>query len=253
MWKTLCTTARGTSHERSGQPCQDYCTAAEVPLADQRVLILACADGAGSAEFSQVGSRIACETIVRSIVEGLHEAGGVPFGLEAQAIGWVQPVHDALVAEAAVREIEPRQLACTLLYAVLGERSAAFGQIGDGAIVTGALDCYEHVLWPQSGEYANTTFFVTDPQFATHLQCLWCSAPVDDVALFTDGVQTLALDFAKRQAHGPFFAPMFETLRRESRPETLLTPFSEFLQSPAVSERTDDDKTLILATRARNE
>jgi len=216
-------------------------------------LILACADGAGSAEFSQVGSRIACETIVRSIAEALHHAGQMAFGLEAQAIEWVQPVHEALLAEAAAREIEPRQLACTLLYAVLGERSAAFGQIGDGAIVTRAGDRFEHVLWPQSGEYANTTFFVTDPKFASHLKCLWCSTPVDEAALFTDGVQTLALNMAMRQAHGPFFAPMFETLRRESQPENLLAPLAEFLRSPAVSERTDDDKTLMLVTRVRSE
>ena len=68
------------------------------------------------------------------------------------------------------------------------------------------------------------------------------------MALFTDGLQTLALDYT-RAAHSPFFAPMFAALSSETEPGGLLGPLSAFLESPAVNERTDDDKTLILATR----
>lgn len=249
MWKLLCQSVLGTSHERSGLPCQDYCTAASVPLAGGPALVLVCADGAGSAEHSDVGSRLACETLVGTIAEWLHEAGSLPLSLESQATQWVRPTHEALVAEAGRLAVDPRQLSCTLLFAVLGPDGAAFGQIGDGAIVARVGDRYEHVLWPRSGEYANTTFFVTDPKFETHLECVWCAAPLDEVALFTDGLQTLALDFKRRQAHGPFFAPMFRALCEAAEPELLLGALVDFLRSPAIAERTDDDKTLILATR----
>jgi hypothetical protein len=249
MWKLLCQSVLGTSHERSGQPCQDYCSAAGIPLPGAPAMILVCADGAGSAEHSDLGARLACETLVNAISQWLHANGALSLVLETQAAQWVQPVHDRLVAEADKLGVPPRQLACTLLFAVLHSGGAVFGQIGDGAIVARKGDTYEHLLWPRAGEYANTTFFITDPKFAANLHCVWCNTPPEEVALFTDGLQSLALDFHKHQAHGPFFAPMFQALAAADEPGTLLGPLVDFLRSPAVTERTDDDKTLILATQ----
>ena len=70
---------------------------------------------------------------------------------------------------------------------------------------------------------------------------------VSELAVFTDGLQRLALDFTTRQPYGAFFRPFFERLRTEPEPETLLEPLREFLDSPRVNDRTDDDKTLVLA------
>ncbi|MGL4552961.1 MAG: PP2C family serine/threonine-protein phosphatase, partial [Gemmataceae bacterium] len=63
-----------------------------------------------------------------------------------------------------------------------------------------------------------------------------------------DGLQGLALHYATRTAHGPFFAPLFRALRGAD-PEELGDPMRAFLESPRVNGRTDDDKTLILAAR----
>ncbi len=83
-----------------------------------------------------------------TIGQWLHEQGALPLVLESQATEWVRPVHEALVAEAGRLGVEPRQLACTLLFAVLSADGAAFGQIGDGAIVARRGEAYEHLLWP---------------------------------------------------------------------------------------------------------
>jgi hypothetical protein len=71
------------------------------------------------------------------------------------------------------------------------------------------------------------------------------------VALLTDGLQGLALRFSTREAHGPFFEPMFARLRREreGEPKGLGKELRAFLGSAPVNQRTDDDKTLVLATR----
>jgi hypothetical protein len=74
---------------------------------------------------------------------------------------------------------------------------------------------------------------------------------VDEVALLTDGLQSLALRFASREAHGPFFEPMFERLRGPEQPSE--SELAAFLGSGPVNARTDDDKTLVLATRLRDE
>jgi serine/threonine protein phosphatase PrpC len=131
----------------------------------ETVLIATCADGAGSAEHSLIGSRIACEKMVQVITRGLED------GLKTQEIGrdrvleWHREVIGDLQKEAQARSSVPRDLACTLLTAIVGENCAAFSQIGDGAIVVLIEEGYQVVFWPQSGEYVNTTNFLTDEQF----------------------------------------------------------------------------------------
>ena len=108
----------------------------------------------------------------------------------------------------------------------------------------------EVVFWPESGEYVNMTHFVTDPHFERHVEFECCDEPIEEAALLTDGLQRLVLDFALHRPHGPFFAPAFQTLRACGDPRQLAAPLREFLGSSLVDERSDDDRTLILATRA---
>jgi hypothetical protein len=64
----------------------------------------------------------------------------------------------------------------------------------------------------------------------------------------SDGLQRLALDLARGRPYPPFFRPMFAALRDQD-PDSLLGPLVEFLSSPRVNARTDDDKTLTLSRR----
>ncbi len=248
MWKYLAQSVTGTSPLHSGLPCQHSCAARVVELADQPVLVLACSDGAGSAALSQFGSQLACQTLVDLVSGELRLYRAFDKVDRPRAQQWVHEVHQRLGAEADLREAELRQLACTLLFAVVGRQGAAFGQLGDGAIIIGRPEGYEHVFWPQSGEYINTTYFVTDARFADRLEFCWHDQPPDEVALLTDGLQMLALDYARQRVHSPFFAPMFVSLRAGD-PAVLEGPMRSFLESPTLAERTDDDKTLVLATR----
>ena len=59
----------------------------------------------------------------------------------------------------------------------------------------------------------------------------------------------LALDFGQAKVHDRFFAPLFSTVRNGPDEETLRASLLEFMDSKRVNERTDDDKTLLLATR----
>ncbi len=249
MWKTLYQSVQGTSHVQSGQPCQDSCAARQLDVDGESVLVLACSDGAGSAEFSEVGSRVACQTLVDFVSAEVRTAGKLERVDRERALEWLEMVHRSIGEQADKRDVAARQLACTLLFAIVGGGGTAFGQVGDGAIVVGQQDEYQHVFWPQSGEYANTTNFVTDPRYPSYFEFEWRDAPPEEVALFSDGLQMLGLDFAARRPHGPFFAPMFQSLRAAPDASQLVEPMRAFLESPRLAERTDDDKTLILATR----
>lgn len=249
MWKTLSRSVQGIGHRRGNIPCQDSCQTNLLSVGDHHILILTASDGAGSAERSDIGSRIACESAQRIIVDDLIQWGGLrPVEFE-QSLHWYQQVMDDLQIEAEQLAVPLRQLACTLLVSIIGESGAVFCQIGDGAMVTKVNDQYEHVFWPQSGEYANTTNFITAGRLDKDLMFEWRDGRIDDIAIFTDGLQSVALDFAHRRAHEPFFSPLFKALNDHADPSELQGPMQTFLESPSLAERTDDDLTLILATR----
>ena len=75
---------------------------------------------------------------------------------------------------------------------------------------------------------------------------------VQEVALFTDGLQLLALNNESLSVHQPFFTGMFKWLRMATKEEdiTILNrKLGEYLDSDTINSRTDDDKSLLLATR----
>lgn len=249
MWKVLPDSVEGTSHARTGAPCQDSYHSAQTKPFDERVLVLACSDGAGSAELSQIGSELACRHFVSLVCDAVQEEMTLQAMTQEVCLGWYEQVRCALSDKAQKRGVPLRQLACTLLTAVVGESEAVFAQIGDGSIVIFDQGPYKSVFWPQTGEYANTTNFLTEARFESAFEFVTYRQRIDELAMFTDGLQRLALNFAERKVHQPFFSAMFAALRAAENSDELAAPLRSFLRSPSVNERTDDDKTLILATR----
>ena len=185
MWKLVYGSVRGTSHATSGQPCQDFCAGSLVGS----TLAAACSDGAGSAELSHLGSKAAVERFME--VAAPTESAPERAAIEA----WVDAARERVLEEAATQGVVPRQLACTLLVAIVGDGWAAFAQIGDGVIVFNGDAGYELAFWPDNGEYANTTRFLTDDDYRKHLRIEIVPRQVSELAVMTDGLQMLALDF----------------------------------------------------------
>jgi hypothetical protein len=249
MWNLVFGSVRGTSHERTGKPCQDYCTGRAVETPAGVVLIAACADGAGSAEHSDIGARIACETIVEQVSTTLGLSNVAPILESADLVDLNARSRQKVFLEAELLGVPPRDLACTLITAIVGESWAVFTQIGDGAIVFDHEDNYEFGFWPDRGEYANMTRFLTDANWKEHFKFDRIDRKILDLAMLTDGLQMLALNFAGGCVHDRFFRPMFGALREEYRQEALQHSLIGFLDSKRVNDRTDDDKTLLLGTR----
>ena len=249
MWKTVCGRVAGTSHAETGGPCQDAGLIQNGNIPEMPVLTACVSDGAGSATHSEAGSHLACE-IFASIVQREASAGQL-FDNWSQdaAVQWCREIRESIEQRASELGVVSRQLACTLLGAVIAQEEALFLQIGDGAIVRFHEGEYRTVFWPQSGEFANTTNFLTDESFDESLESWHCKECVDEFAMFTDGMERLVLRFADQTVHEPFLTPLFATLRSAEKPEVLVEPLHQFLDSENVNQRTDDDKTLILATR----
>ncbi|MFL9898886.1 PP2C family serine/threonine-protein phosphatase [Paraburkholderia fungorum] len=250
-WRVIGASVVGSSHVQTSAPCQDSCFYHVTKDADGASFLVALAsDGAGSAQFGEVGAEIACETGGKLLLAAVEAAGGAQLTAEL-ASELLQRVRDEISKAASERDVATRALACTLLGTVIGPTQALYFQVGDGAIVARHEGTLAPVFWPESGEYANMTYFVTDADAQSHLRAETRSA-TDEAALFSDGLQRLALVFSDETAHEPFFEPMFKALRASTDEQTdsLCSALERFLGSNAINERTDDDKTLILATRA---
>jgi hypothetical protein len=248
-WKVTSSSVTGSSHADRGERGQDCCRAGTLQLAEHEFFIGLAADGAGSTTDGGRGAEIACGTTYSCIADTLRQATGLALITDQEIQDWVAAVRAAIDTEAGGAGKRPRDYACTLIGAVAGQSHAIFFQIGDGAIVIRNGTEYETIFWPEQGEYANTTFFVTDETFPEHLGIVHRDTIPEEIALFTDGLQNLVLSFSQKKAHDGFFRPLFGALR--VHPAGDFSDFSRqletFLLREDISARSDDDKTLILA------
>jgi hypothetical protein len=254
VWRYVIATSIGTSHIKQGLPCQDYAKCLVTPDKNNApVLITVVSDGAGSAENSHIGSELACTLFIESAAAYLSENTVAAID-SAMTQAWLQKIRDAIQQRAESDEKRPRDYACTFLAAIIGQDRAAYVQIGDGAIVVsdGEESNWGWVFWPQRGEFANTTFFLTDDNALERVCFDTAEIPPLEVALFTDGIEPLVLEYATQTAFAPFYDKMFPPVRTataEGLNSDLSLSLEKYLASPSVCDRTDDDKSLILATR----
>lgn len=247
MWKYICASVVGTSHLDSGLPCQDDCYVNNFGENSSGIICVV-ADGAGSAINGGIGAELAC-LVCGSAIENTISEKDISSINNEDVIGWVKEIQASIKQLSESHELKVRDYACTLLGAVINKKNAIFFQIGDGSIVASSQDIQGVVFWPESGEYANMTYFVTDDNALCNLQISIVKTNISKVALFTDGLQRLALSFETMTPHLPFFEPMFRALIKANQTESekLQYQLSEYLNSPVINERTDDDKTLVLA------
>ena len=253
-WRYSFASVTGASHKKRGERCQDASACEVVEHAGSSLLVAAAADGAGTAHHSRTGSRLACYVLGESLRHLMKRGGGIEDIDRAFAEGVVERFRLVADCVGKLAGHGKRDFACTLLACFVGRDRSAFLQLGDGAIVISrreAPDDYDFVFWPQQGEFANETVFATGSEAEDDLQFHVHKGPVDEVALFSDGLQNMVLDYENRCAHKKFFMPMFRSVRTATSgySRRLSTALAEYLSSPEIVERTDDDKTLVLATR----
>jgi hypothetical protein len=255
-WGWAAAKSTGTSHLRAGTPCDDFGACVELDTLGGSLLIAVVSDGAGSARYSRIGSRICCRTFVQSAVR-FFSAGGSLNCLSTELIYcWLDDLRDRIAARASEKGTSIRDFAATLVAALICDTTALFFHIGDGAAVFSLDNNGPWVVasWPAQGEYASTTYFVTDDS-GPKLRLVKVEERIKRLALFTDGIERLVLNFSLRTAHDPFFNKMLAPVSSATagRDRNLSGELLRFLDSPDVCSRTDDDKTLILAKRIEKE
>jgi hypothetical protein len=236
----------------SGTGCDDAGACVEIETGNGPTLIAVVSDGAGSASLSKIGSHIVTMAFCRSALS-FSRKGGQPKDVDKEvASQWLDELRDR-IGHASVKKNSPRRsFAATLVGCLIQNDGIAVVHVGDGACAfqqRGDLD-WQIPSWPAQGEYASTTNFVTDdPEPAMNV--IYVDGDISAVAMFSDGLERLALDFSTKKAFTPFFSSMFRTLSGnwQGRNRQLSRDLRTFLDGPQITQRTDDDKTLIMACR----
>lgn len=243
-WRGVACSVVGTSHEESGRQCDDVSVVLEVGAAT----LLVVSDGAGSARHARKGATVAVGASAESAATRLA-AGEAPGDSE----GWRSLLRECLLA--ARRAIDecpepPEELSCTLLIAIVHEETVAAARIGDGWVVAQDHDgVVRAILWPEKGEYFNETVFVSSDRFLERAAFqVEPSNRLSAVAVLSDGLEMVACDLAAQEPLRGFFEPLFAFVRDErSTTDTKRRELERFLRSPRINQKTDDDKTLVVA------
>ena len=244
-WTWAAARRRGTSHFKSGTPCQDAHRVFATTAGD--TLIAVVSDGAGSAPHGGAGAFIAARTLAGAAAA--HAASNPDLPGEEQFWSWLDDARDRIGTAAAKRDAQPRDFAATLVMAVANDTGAVLALVGDGAAAVRSDGEWTVPSWPQQGEYASTTYFVTDEP-AARLRVVQLDRRPGALVLMSDGLERLALDFAGKRPHLPFFNTIVGPVERRDvvgRDSRLSRSLAAYIGSEAVNARTDDDKSLVIA------
>lgn len=253
-WRYANASVIGQAHINQQTMCQDRLLCRTIDTqTDGEVLIAVVADGAGSTLHGQIGAEIACETFAAQVADFLNTGNASVVSLnEDFGKFWIEFFQMKIKKIADEKKIEIRDFASTFIGAVVGKNETVFFQIGDGGAVfstCGKPESYQFGIEPTESEYVNTTEFLTDETAVESLRFVLIRENIEDLILFSDGIFAVAVDYQKNKPHEPFLMPMIAPLRNGNSANGLNEKLENFLASPKLNEKTDDDKTIILASR----
>jgi hypothetical protein len=250
-WRWVRAVSRGTSHVRSGEPTQDTACAWRGGFADS-VFIGVISDGAGSARFGKYGSVLACRVFLSEVRSYVITTGQLPSQSDFHSV--IDKTRDRIFSVASRRGYGMRDFACTLVAVIANPEVTWTVHIGDGAIIGQRSDgVLETLSPPDHGEYASTTYFLTDTGFeGVRTRINQNRQAYESLMLMSDGLERLALSMADNSPFEPFFSGISAPLKSRvgsGFDRSLSRQLTEFLGSERINTRTDDDKSLILAHR----
>lgn len=259
-WRVIATSITGNNHLQRGTECQDAHRHRQL---DSDVLVLAVADGAGSARRSAEGSSMATGITLAVLEETLR---GRPLPCTPEA--WTdlalnalrQTVERFLLATHALAgdSATAKDFATTLSLVVLSGPWTIYAGVGDGFLVLQTSD--EQLFLPvpprQIGEYRNETVFLTTEGWEEYaeVRSIWEPGRTA-VALSTDGLVRAVLEHRPSpldrikmpvMPHAGFFAGVF---RLAADPGFDPRQLYIEMMDKRYDEVSGDDRTLLLAVR----
>lgn len=242
-WQVASAAVAGARHLSNNVPCQDVVAWKAFSWG----VVLALADGAGSAAAPELGARAATDGVLawaemaRADTRLSEDAGA----------DILDAARDAVRAKAQEAGRPPEDLASTLLVAVLrSDGKVLLIQLGDGATVIRTTGAWTFALPPGRGEYVNETFFVTSENAHQHLTARVVQ-DVEAVALCSDGLEHLVVDARTSLPHAPFFDRVVLPLS-VSDAKAYGRFLDDVIGSDQAQNLSDDDKSIVAAVISEN-
>lgn len=187
FYRVACARLVGTSHAKTSAPCQDFVGA----RVSSSVAVAALADGAGSRSRSAEGATVVVKTILRFVTSKFDELfRQVSINNHEAKIQVHTQLVQALDRAAKVNRCSLESMASTLLFIAVKRGKFISGHIGDGviALVKNDSSCFTFST-PENGEYANSTFFITDKTalYKLRLNCGIVDSTDRGFVLMSDG------------------------------------------------------------------
>lgn len=247
-WNIVGGSVTGTKHHKKKQPCQDAWKYHQLPGAE---LIIAVADGAGSAPLSKQGAKRAVNAAVKYLCTAIPQYKPNTSKEWKSIVSYAFEVARTQLIEYAASQAERlRNYNTTLQLVVASDNWTISAIVGDGTAVGLRNDhSLVRLMSPQRGEYANATNFITSDSAMEKIAIQVLQEPVIGIAVLTDGLLSLAIDERDETPHERFFTPLFNFLTASIDNQQANKDLAQFLSSDRVNRRTDDDKTLALALR----
>jgi hypothetical protein len=264
MWYTALASVIGKSHIEVGLPCQDSCSFKD--YGDWTISIVS--DGAGSAQYSQIGSSY-CTNIFQVLFEYNVKRNGWTSDTVSRII-WEQEAkktiikgRDMLLEQCNITKTPFRDVSCTLIVIITFKDFILSVHIGDGR--AGYLDETNEwfpLITPHKGEEANQTYFITAPDLEDKITAKVFMKRAKAICVMSDGVERSAFEISKKKPDEDIwydpnkpYKPFFENnikqiplLINAGKPINEL--WSQFLEKGTKTLLEEsDDKTLILSIR----
>ncbi len=254
-WQAIGCSEIGSSHIKTGIPCQDFCD--YKIISNNQVTIGAVSDGMGSAAHSDLGAKIAVQTTLNCLNQRDWLNNSIN---ESQAQVFFEKLLKTVVTEiqtvAKKEGYSVRDMACTLLAFIATPNLLVAMQCGDGLIVIRphSSQNYQLIFQPQKGEYANEYVPITSASAYQYMQVKVIAEPIDFICAATDGIERISLIKSKQwKAYDQFFEPVETQIMRSPKTELEKKKIvSDWLKSDDINQRTDDDKTVLLCIQNGN-
>lgn len=255
--QVLAASVAGPGHNQHGLPCQDAHAWEWLP---DGTLVLAVADGAGSARKSEIGAQSAVQGAIASAkapAADTRTPNGDPLDDLAERLLLVfRGARSAVEAVAQLQREPLRELATTLLVCLWTENGVVSGHVGDGAAIgwLGKDAGFKILSAPAATEYVNETAFITEPDWECKFRVTAMPGYIPGVLLTTDGCQRAALrrkkpeevsDHEGCEVFGPFVSPILDYVHRTTDAVQGQAELATLLCSEKLAGHSDDDKTLV--------
>lgn len=248
-FKWASATRVGPSHLSGGLPCQDAVAVKAFSDPDgQSWISAALADGAGFAPNATDGAQYAADCFVQFLEDVVTELGCADHDLAALVKRGAALVRKTLQHVAANNKKTPLDYSATFLGCLSNGTDTALIQIGDGCVLFGAPGDWHLAFEPQHGEFVNEAFFITQDDALDRLECRVLEATPDVILLTSDGLEDCLVDPATFDVHPPllnYLVNAFRATKHFGTCPVISDQLDVLLASPTVTERTDDDTSIV--------